>query len=300
MAISRTDCEGFHRRDFLRVGAAGLLGLSLPDVLRAEARAPPPSPDAGEKRKRKADSVILVWLAGGPATIDMWDLKPDAPEDIRGEFRPIAHEGRRACRSASTCRRLAEVMDRCALVRSLGHTITAHGPGTVYMTTGNRPRRPWSTRAGLAGGAGCCRRRQGVPPYVTLRPRCGAAPGVGPGYLGPAYGPFEVEGGAAAAGRAAPARAWRLPDGFTLDELDSRERCATGSTPGSRPWTRRTCGRPRPLPPAGAGDPALRQDQEGLRPGGRRRTRCARATAGRRSARASWRPGGWSRPGRGS
>src|SRR5262249_43972954 len=75
MEISRTNCERSSRRDFLSVGAAGLLGLSLADVLRAEARTAP-------KRKRKADSVILLWLGGGPSTIDTWDLKPDAPENV--------------------------------------------------------------------------------------------------------------------------------------------------------------------------------------------------------------------------
>src|SRR4029453_11792004 len=82
----RTDCEGFHRRDFLQVGAAGLLGLSLPGFLAAEAKAK----DQGTANKKaKAKSVILVWLSGGPATIDMWDNKPDAPEGIRGEFKSI-------------------------------------------------------------------------------------------------------------------------------------------------------------------------------------------------------------------
>src|SRR5262245_39785109 len=80
---SRTDCEGFYRRDFLKLGTAGLLGLGLADVLRAESR-----PPAG-RRKGKADSVILLWLGGGPATIDVWDLKPDAPENVRGDFKPI-------------------------------------------------------------------------------------------------------------------------------------------------------------------------------------------------------------------
>src|ERR1700757_232447 len=81
----KTDCEGFHRRDFLKIGAAGLFGLSLPQLLRLEAQ-------AGRKdgKPRKANAVIMVWLAGGPATIDMWDLKPEAPEGIRGEFKPIA------------------------------------------------------------------------------------------------------------------------------------------------------------------------------------------------------------------
>ena len=70
-----------HRRDFLRVGTAGLFGLNLVDVLRAEARAGGP--------RAKAKSVVMVWLGGGPSTIDMWDLKPNAPVNIRGEFRPV-------------------------------------------------------------------------------------------------------------------------------------------------------------------------------------------------------------------
>src|SRR5579872_4296672 len=82
-----TDCEGFYRRDFIKVGAAGLLGLSLPEFLRLEAMAK--GSDDPAKASTKARSVILVWLGGGPATIDMWDLKPEAPEGIRGSFKPI-------------------------------------------------------------------------------------------------------------------------------------------------------------------------------------------------------------------
>ncbi|HVL14286.1 MAG TPA: DUF1501 domain-containing protein, partial [Gemmata sp.] len=117
------------RRGFLRVGAAGLLGLGLPDVLRAEAR--------GE-RKAKADGAILVWLGGGPATIDMWDLKPDAPEDYRGEFKPADTKaaGVKICEHLP---KVAGVMDRCALVRSLQHSITDHGAGAAHMATGYPP-----------------------------------------------------------------------------------------------------------------------------------------------------------------
>src|SRR5438552_9942616 len=81
-----TDCEGFHRRDFLKIGTAGLLGLTLPQLLRLEARAARAS---GGTKARKANSVIMLWLGGGPATIDMWDLKPEAPEGIRGDFKPM-------------------------------------------------------------------------------------------------------------------------------------------------------------------------------------------------------------------
>ena len=132
MSRIRTDCEGFHRRDFLTAGAAGLLGLTLPEMLRAEA--------AGEtaSTRKPATGVIQFWLSGGPATIDIWDLKPEAPEEIRGEFRPIATTAP-GVSITEHMPRLAQVMDHCALIRSLGHTVTAHGPGTTYMTTGNRP-----------------------------------------------------------------------------------------------------------------------------------------------------------------
>src|SRR5713226_7210456 len=82
---TRTDCEGFHRRDFLKLGAGGLLGLGLADLLRLEALAGKANTPA-----KRADAVIMIWLAGGPASIDMWDLKPSAPQGIRGEFKPIA------------------------------------------------------------------------------------------------------------------------------------------------------------------------------------------------------------------
>src|SRR5690348_1540278 len=110
------------RRSFLKAGTAGLLGLSLANVLRREAHSAPARGRAGAK------SVVLLWLGGGPATIDMWDLKPDAPDTIRGEFRPIQTKAA----GVAICEHLprtAEVIDRCVLVRSLQHGITAHGPG---------------------------------------------------------------------------------------------------------------------------------------------------------------------------
>src|SRR5581483_527458 len=105
--LPKTDCEGFYRRDFLKIGAAGIFGLSLPELLRLEATA------AAEKGKdsRKAHSVILVWLAGGPATIDMWDLKPEAPEGIRGTFKPMDTKAD-GIRISEHLPKMAQVLDK--------------------------------------------------------------------------------------------------------------------------------------------------------------------------------------------
>jgi hypothetical protein len=207
-----TDCERFHRRDFLKVGSAGLLGLTLADVLRQEAR---PAPAA---RRTKADSAILVWLGGGPATIDMWDLKPDAPENVRGEFRPI----RTRADGVSICEHLpktAEVMDRCALVRSLSHSITAHGPGAVYVATGHAPSPALDYPSLGSLAARVLPASSGVPPYILFtEARAGGFPG-GAGFLGPSFGPFEVGG----EGRGRPRiDGIALPDGFTVEQLEDR------------------------------------------------------------------------------
>src|SRR4051812_37608131 len=114
-AMFRTDCESFHRRDFLQVGSAGALGLTLPGILATEAAAKdaPPLPS-----KKKARSVILVWLAGGPATIDMWDNKPDAPGGVHGEFKniPTAVPG---VFLSEHLPKMAAVADKVSIVRSL-------------------------------------------------------------------------------------------------------------------------------------------------------------------------------------
>jgi hypothetical protein len=133
MAQRKSDCEGFYRRDVLKFGAAGLLGLSLPELLRLEALAA-----KSETVKRKANAVIQVWLGGGPATIDMWDLKPNAPEGIKGEFKPIATSAN-GVEISEHLPKMAKVMDQATIVRSLAHTIPSHGPATVFMTTGNKP-----------------------------------------------------------------------------------------------------------------------------------------------------------------
>lgn len=227
----KTDCERFHRRDFLKIGAAGLFGLSLPQLLALEAQARNNNPTG--LANRRANSVILVWLAGGPATIDMWDLRPNAPEGIRGEFReiPTNASGIKICEHLP---RMAQVMDKCTVVRSLAHTIPSHGPATVFMTTGNRPTPAIQYPSMGSLAARLMRPGQGVPAYVSFgEVRNGAAGGAG--YLGTAYNPFIVEGVGAARGGAVPGRnaglrvrGITLPTGFTLEQLENRNRLLEG------------------------------------------------------------------------
>jgi Protein of unknown function (DUF1501) len=221
-----TDCEGFHRRDFLKIGAGGLFGLSLPQLLQLEARAA----EGGRDKGRRANAVILVWLAGGPATIDMWDLKPTAPEGIRGEFKPIATR-LDGLQISEHLPKMADAADKITVVRSLAHTIPSHFPGTVYMTTGNKPTPALQYPAMGSLVTKLLPAEKGVPPYVTFGDLRGGAAGQA-GYLGTAYNPFVVEGSAGKGGKGQPVnlrvRGITLPTGFTLDELENRDRLLQG------------------------------------------------------------------------
>src|SRR5262249_23695461 len=120
-AGNRSLCDGLSRRELLRVGGAGLLGLSLPGLLRAEdpARGAPTGTVAS---RSKIKSVILMFLEGGPAHQDLWDMKPDAPDQVRGEFTPIATTvpGVQFCEYLPM---LAKRAHQLTLVRSVHHSI---------------------------------------------------------------------------------------------------------------------------------------------------------------------------------
>src|SRR5206468_8034414 len=102
-------CDGVSRRDFLRIGGLALGGLSLPQILRAEAQ-------SGVRRSHKA--VIMIFLPGGPSHQDIFDLKMDAPSEIRGEFKPIPTSvaGIQICEHLPL---LAKLMDKLVLIRSI-------------------------------------------------------------------------------------------------------------------------------------------------------------------------------------
>lgn len=120
------------RRQLLQTGSLGLLGLTLPQLLIAE------SEWAGKRPGKVAKSCILIFLEGGPSHIDLWDLKPDAPADVRGEFQPIQTKtpGVTVCEHLPL---LAQQWHHFAQVRSVQHKIVDHNAGAYYMLTGRSP-----------------------------------------------------------------------------------------------------------------------------------------------------------------
>jgi hypothetical protein len=120
----------FSRRNLLKVGGMGLLGLTLPKLLRAQ--------DLKSGPKAVAKSVIFLYQFGGPSHIDMFDMKPNAPEAIRGEHKP---KGTKADGIAINEKlpRLASVMDKVTLIRSMHHHMKNHNPASYYALTGHAP-----------------------------------------------------------------------------------------------------------------------------------------------------------------
>jgi hypothetical protein len=124
-----TRCDGHSRRDFLRLGAVGAFGLTLPALLQAQT-APRPS-----RRDARARSVILVYLGGGLSHHDSFDLKPDAPEEIRGIYHPI-NSNVPGTQVGELLPRMARIMNKVALVRSGAHNNDHHETATNWVMSG--------------------------------------------------------------------------------------------------------------------------------------------------------------------
>lgn len=142
---SGSTCDGFSRREFLRVGGAGLLGLSLGDILSLQAHAKEnAAPDAKSKSGwGNAKSVIFIFLQGGPSHIDIWDPKPDAPSNVRGDFKPIKSNVPGIWLS-EVMPKLAQQMDKATLIRSVSYTpagLFNHTAAIYQMMTGYTPDR---------------------------------------------------------------------------------------------------------------------------------------------------------------
>ena len=130
-------CRGFHeariaRRHMLKVGGLGLLGLTLPGLLRAEALA------KGKGPKPRAKSVIFLFQYGGPSHIDMFDMKPNAPERIRGPHKAIASNAD-GIQVNEHLPRVSKIMDKVTLIRSMHHTMKNHNSAGYYALSGHEP-----------------------------------------------------------------------------------------------------------------------------------------------------------------
>ncbi|MEQ1858649.1 MAG: DUF1501 domain-containing protein [Chthoniobacteraceae bacterium] len=207
-------CDGVSRRDFLRIGGLALGGMSLPAMLRAEA-------ESGVRRPHKA--VIMIFLPGGPSHQDIFDLKMDAPSEVRGEFRPIATNVP-GIQITEHLPLLAKMMDRCTLIRSMSDCDGRHD--AFQCLTGrefkNQPPGGWPAFGSvLAKLQGAC--DPAVPPFVGMAPkmghmewaRCGE-----PGFLGVRHAPFEPNKGSG--------REDMTLNGVTLDRLSDRQTLLTG------------------------------------------------------------------------
>lgn len=205
-------CDGVSRRSFLRIGALGLGAgaLNLADVFRAEAK-------AGTGHSHKA--VINIFLGGGPPHQDMWDIKTEAPTEIRGEFKPIATKVN-GLQIGEVFPKIAALMNRFAVIRSI--VGAAGGHDAVQCTTGWAPR-----DLGAVGGrpslGAAVTKLQGtvdpsVPAFAGLAEPTKHVPWSDagkPGFLGPSYAAFKPDG---------PGLANLTLRGITRDQLADRRR----------------------------------------------------------------------------
>jgi hypothetical protein len=188
-------CDGVSRRDFLQIGGLGVAGLALPELFRARAAAP--------AQPRRAKACILLFLAGGPPQMDTFDLKPDAPSKVRGEFPPIATSVP-GTHISSLLPLLAQRAHRYAIIRSVSDEYIggAHGQSVYLALTGHKnPRvsgddiRPAADDYPCMGSAVARLSGQGhaLPPHVWLldmHRRTFA--GEGGGFLGQTHDPFRI------------------------------------------------------------------------------------------------------------
>jgi hypothetical protein len=194
-------CDGISRRNFLKIGAFGA-GLTLAEMLRLRAR-------AGSGSSSKA--AIMIYLPGGPSHLDMYDLKPDAPKEFRGEFKPIATNvpGVQICELFP---RQAQMWDKLACVRSIV-SADEHSDSLVmtgYRESVNRTAHHPSFGAVMSKLRGSA---DDIPPYVSLRGM--SRFGTDPGYLGVAHRPFTPDGPGF--------QDLRLPGGVDAARVDDRK-----------------------------------------------------------------------------
>lgn len=198
----KQNCAGIARRDFLQLGLGGALGMGFADILRLRAAAASSTSGAptvlpGLRPSGKRVNCILIWLDGGPSHYETFDPKPDAPSEIRGEFKAIstAVPGIRFCEAVPN---LAKAADKFTVIRSICHKDPNHGGGNHYMMTGAPTPVPVACGASVtfhpAFGSVVSHHRgiqDGMPAYMSL-PQVSRSGG--PNFLGGQHSPFVING----------------------------------------------------------------------------------------------------------
>ena len=202
-------CDGITRREAMRIGALSVGGLSLPQLLRAEQQ-------AGVRGSKKA--VIMIYMVGAPPHQDMYDLKLNAPSEIRGPFMPI-DTSVPGIQISEHMPRMAKIMDKCVPLRSVyGSPSGSHDSFICYSghTTRNQPTGGWPSIGSVVSKVQGPYNKS-VPPFIGLAPDAGhppyGSPGL-PGFLGVGNAAFRPSG---------PAQADMILNGITEDRLENRK-----------------------------------------------------------------------------
>ena len=240
MSSNRTGCyehramRCFSRRRALQVGALGGLGLTLPHILRHEAQ-------GAATTTPKAKSVILLWLQGGVSHHETFDTKPDATEDVRGEFVPIK-TNLPGVVIGEHMPKLASMMDKLAVIRSATHGDSGHQRASMWMVAGRQPGRQVSNEdindnpdigSIIAHQLGM---RNGLPPYVSIPGNDFTSKFTGNGWLPAGTAPFKGMN----------SKSLNVPSGFSPEVFDERlslrqhidqsSMKRTGAHPGGAAW----------------------------------------------------------------
>ena len=193
-------CDGMSRRNFLRIGAFGT-GLTLAGMLRANAQSP---------TSTKKKSAIMIYLPGGPSHMDMYDLKPEAPAEFRGEFKPI-QTNVNGVQISEHFPMQAKMWDKLSVVRSVVAT-DEHSDSNVMTGFPENVNRTANHPSFGSVVSKLQNRNADIPPFVSLR---GMSMGTEPGFLGVAHRPFTSEGQGT--------QNLRMAQGVTTSRLDDRK-----------------------------------------------------------------------------
>src|SRR5579871_2036973 len=210
-------CDGISRREFLQIGSAGFLGLTLPGLFAAQAA-------RGDRYVDNEMLLILVFLWGGPPHQDTFDMKPDGPDVVRGQFKPIPTNvpGIQICEHLPM---LAHMADKYTIIRSATHDQSIHAQAAHYTLTGNKlgPGREGPNMGAVVNKF--LPQRNALPSAIHIGPRMYDTAGNGPigqdgGFLGNASAPFRVLDATQPVDKLA---ALTPPPGLTGDRLNLRK-----------------------------------------------------------------------------